>query len=40
MAEIAARKGWIIFKKVGNVIEVLFPNNITPEEMELLREQS
>ena len=40
LAEIAARKGWIIFKKVGNVIEVLFPNNITPEEMELLREQS
>jgi hypothetical protein len=40
LAEAAGRKGWIIFKKVGNVIEVLFPNNITREEMELLREQS
>lgn len=40
LAETAGRKGWIVFKKVGNVIEVLFPNYITPEEMELLREQS
>lgn len=40
LAETAARRGWIVFKKVGDVIEVLFPNNITPAEMELVREQS
>jgi len=40
LAETAARRGWIVFKKVGNVIEVLFPNNITSTEMELVREQS
>lgn len=26
LAEIASRKGWIIFKRIDNVIEVLFPN--------------
>lgn len=40
LAETAARRGWIVFKKVGDVIEVLFPNNITAAEMELVREQS
>lgn len=40
LAETAARRGWIVFKKVGDVIEVLFPNNITTAEMELVREQS
>ena len=40
LAETAARRGWIVFKKVGDVIEVLFPNNITSSEMELVREQS
>lgn len=39
LAEDAARRGWIVFKKVGDVIEVLFPNLITPEEMEWIREQ-
>lgn len=39
MAEQASRKGWIVFKKVGDVIEVLFPNNLTSDEMELVREQ-
>jgi hypothetical protein len=39
-AEEAARKGWIVFKRVGNVIEVLFPNLISQEEMEWLREQN
>lgn len=33
-AEEASRKGWIVFKRVGNVIEVLFPNLINKEEME------
>ncbi len=39
-AEEASRKGWIVFKRVGNVIEVLFPNLINKQEMEWLREQS
>lgn len=34
-----SRRGWIVFKRVGNVVEVLFPNLLTDEEMELLREQ-
>jgi len=29
----ASRKGWIMFKRVGNVIEVLFPNLINAQEM-------
>jgi len=40
LAESASRKGWIVFKRVGDVIEVLFPNLINQEEMEWLREQS
>lgn len=40
LAEEASRKGWIVFKRVGDVIEVLFPNLITEQEMEWLREQS
>lgn len=36
----ASRKGWIVFKRVGDVIEVLFPNLINQAEMEWLREQS
>ena len=40
LAEEASRKGWITFKRVGDVIEVLFPNLIGQEEQEWLREQS
>lgn len=40
LAEDASRKGWIVLKRVGDVIEVLFPNLINQEEMEWLREQS
>lgn len=40
LAEEASRKGWIVFKRVENVMEVLFPNLINQEEMEWLREQS
>lgn len=40
LAEEASRKGWIVFKRVGDVIEVLFPNLINKEEMGWLREQS
>jgi len=38
LAESASRKGWIIFKRVGNVIEVLFPALLTEEEKEWIRE--
>jgi len=40
LAEDASRKGWIVFKRVGDVIEVLFPKLINQEEMEWLREQN
>ena len=40
LAEDASRKGWIVFKRVGDVIEVLFPSLINQEEMEWLREQN
>jgi len=36
----ASQKGWMIFKKVGNVIEVSFPNILTKKDMEELREQN
>ena len=36
----ASRKGWLILKRLGSVIEVLFPNLLTSEEMEWVREQS
>ena len=38
LAEEASRRGWIVFKRVGNVIEVLFPNLLTEQEMEWIRE--
>jgi len=40
LAEDASRRGWIVFKRVGDVVEVVFPNLITQEEMEWVREQS
>ena len=40
LAEEASRKGWIVFKRVGDVIEVLFPNLINEQEMGWLREQT
>ncbi len=40
LAEDASRRGWISLKRVGQVIEVLFPNLITIQEMEWLREQN
>ncbi|WP_459935870.1 hypothetical protein [Desulfonatronum parangueonense] len=40
LAESASRKGWIVFKRVGDVVEVNFPNLITMQEMEWLREQN
>ncbi len=40
LAEEASRKGWIVLKRVGRVIEVLFPDLLTVEEMEWIREQN
>lgn len=40
LAEEASCKGWISVKRVGDVIEVLFPNLIKQEEMERLCEQN
>lgn len=36
----ASQKGWLVCKRVGDVIEVLFPNLINPQESEWLREQN
>lgn len=40
LAEDASRRGWITLKRVGQVIEVVFPNLINAQEMEWLREQN
>lgn len=40
LAEDASRRGWISLKRVGQVVEVLFPILITAQEMEWLREQN
>lgn len=39
LAEDASRQGWIVFKHVGTIIEALFPNLLTEQEMEWIREQ-
>ena len=38
MAEIAAQRGWINFKRIGNVMEITFPMLITAEEAQWLNE--
>jgi hypothetical protein len=40
LAAEASRRGWIVFKRVGEVIEVLFPTLIQAQEMEWIREQN
>ena len=40
LAEEAARKGWIEFKRVADVMEVAFPRLIRPEEEAEIREQA
>lgn len=40
LAEDAGRKGWIVFNRIGGVIEVGFPNLINRQEMEWIREQN
>ncbi len=40
LAENAAKKGWMRFKRIGNVIDVGFPKLLTGQEMEWIREQN
>jgi len=40
LAEDASRRGWIVFKRVGDIQEVLFPNLLAAQEMEWVRDQS
>jgi hypothetical protein len=39
LADDASRRGWIIFKQVGNVIEVQFPNLLTDQEREWIHDR-
>lgn len=39
MAETASQRSWIVMKRLGRVIEVLFPHLITDEERRQLHEQ-
>ena len=39
LAEDASRRGWIAFKRIGNVIEVAFPNLLTAEERDGIFDQ-
>lgn len=40
LVESASRKGWVIFKRVGTVIEVAFPSLMNEQDMEWAREQA
>jgi hypothetical protein len=40
LAEIASMRGWIVFKRIGNVMEVSFPTLLNEQEVDLLREQN
>lgn len=40
LSVMASQKGWIVLKRLGSVIEVLFPNMLSQQEMEWVREQS
>jgi hypothetical protein len=40
LAEEASMKGWIVFKRVGDVVEALFPALLTPQETEWIGEQN
>lgn len=38
LAENASRRGWIVFKRIGTVMEVQFPNLLTEQEREWIHE--
>lgn len=40
LAKEASRRGWIVYKGVGDIIEVQFPTLLTTQELEWLREQN
>jgi len=40
LAEEASRRGWIVLKRIGDVIEVQFPSLLTKEELEWVHEQN
>ena len=40
MAEQASVRGWIVFKRIGDVMEASFPNLLTEQEVLWLREQT
>ena len=40
LAETASRRGWIVFKRVDDVIEVAFPSLLNAQELEWIREQN
>jgi len=40
LAEIASMRGWMVFKRIGNVVEALFPNLISEEEATWFNEQN
>jgi len=40
LAEDASRRGWMIYKSIGDVIEVQFPQLLTAAEKEMIREQA
>lgn len=40
LAEDASRRGWIVFKRIGKVMEVQFPSLLTTQEREWIFEQN
>lgn len=40
LAEESSRKGWIVFKRIADVIEIGFPNFVNRKEMERVSEQN
>ena len=40
LSEEASRRGWVVFKRVGNIIEAQFPALLTKEELEWVHEQN
>lgn len=40
LAAQASQRGWLKFKRISNIVEVLFPNMLTDQELEWTREQN
>lgn len=39
LAQTASKRGWLVFKQIGSIVEVLFPGVLTDKEQERIREQ-